>query len=134
PYATHLLSASDSDFSANNPPVSRTSTPCRDNWTEARVTPEAVEGSAMLSSPAEAVTGIAISSSSTERPECESSAESWPPPFPLPSETSETSFPSTASGVTRASVQLSRQGVDVRLTGGLLAEKSESEAESKWVA
>src|SRR5439155_1222533 len=44
PYATHLLSASDSDFSANNPPVSRTSTPCRDNWTEARVTPEAVEG------------------------------------------------------------------------------------------
>src|SRR5256886_11548559 len=51
------------------------STPCRDNWTEARATPEAVEGSAMLSSPAEAVTGIAISSSSTERPECESSAE-----------------------------------------------------------
>src|SRR5438874_1461389 len=43
-------------------------------------------------------------------------------------------LPSTASGVTRASVQLSRQGVDVRLTGGLLAEKSESEAESKWVA
>src|SRR5207302_11069717 len=28
-------------------------------------------------------------------------------------------LPSTASGVTRASVQLSRQGVDVRLTGGL---------------
>jgi len=43
-------------------------------------------------------------------------------------------LPSTASGVARASVQLSRQGVDVRLTGGLLAEKSESEAESKWVA
>src|SRR5207247_11032805 len=62
-----LLSASDSDFSANNPPVSRTSTPCRDNWTEARVTPEAVEGSAMLSSPAEAVTGIAISDRKSTR-------------------------------------------------------------------
>ena len=56
----------------------------------------------MLSSPAEAVTGIAISSSSTERPECESSAESWPPPFPLPlpSETSETSFPSSRASRT----------------------------------
>jgi len=44
------------------------------------------------------------------------------------------SLPSTASGVTRASVQLPRQGVDVRLTGGLLSEKSESAAESKWIA
>ena len=43
-------------------------------------------------------------------------------------------LPSTASGVTRASVQLPRQGVDVRLTGGLLSEKSETAAESKWVA
>jgi hypothetical protein len=43
-------------------------------------------------------------------------------------------LPSTASGVTRASVQLPRQGVDVRLTGGLLSEKSESAAESKWIA
>ena len=43
-------------------------------------------------------------------------------------------LPSTASGVTRASVQLPRQGVDVRLTGGLLSEKSEAAAESKWVA
>src|SRR5713226_9587831 len=43
-------------------------------------------------------------------------------------------LPSTASGVTRASVQLPRQGVDVRLSGGLLAEKSESAAESKWIA
>jgi hypothetical protein len=41
---------------------------------------------------------------------------------------------STVSGVTRASVQLPRQGVDVRLTGGLLSEKSESAAESKWIA
>jgi hypothetical protein len=44
------------------------------------------------------------------------------------------SLPSTASGVTRAAVQLPRQGVDIRLTGGLLAEKSESGAESKWLA
>src|SRR5437588_199836 len=43
-------------------------------------------------------------------------------------------LPSTVSGVTRASVQLPRQGVDVRLTGGLLSEKSESTAESKWIA
>src|SRR5262249_1555510 len=43
-------------------------------------------------------------------------------------------LPSTSSGVTRASVQLPRQGVDVRLTGGLLAEKTETGAESKWLA
>src|SRR5438477_436566 len=43
-------------------------------------------------------------------------------------------LPSTVSGVTRASVQLPRQGVDVRLTGGLLSEKSESAAEGKWIA
>src|SRR5437867_866475 len=43
-------------------------------------------------------------------------------------------LPSTVSGVTRASVQLPRLGVDVRLTGGLLSEKSESAAESKWIA
>jgi len=34
------------------------------------------------------------------------------------------SVPSTASGVTRATVQLPRQGVDVKLTGGLLATKT----------
>ncbi|HET8921753.1 MAG TPA: hypothetical protein VFN26_02020 [Candidatus Acidoferrum sp.] len=44
------------------------------------------------------------------------------------------SLPSTVSGVTRASVQLPRQGVDIRLTGGLLSDKSESATESKWVA
>ena len=44
------------------------------------------------------------------------------------------SLPSTASGVTRASVRLPRQGVDLKLTGGLLAEKSEPGAESKWLA
>lgn len=44
------------------------------------------------------------------------------------------SLPSAPSGVTRASVQLPRQGVEVRLTGGLLAEKNESNSASKWLA
>jgi hypothetical protein len=44
------------------------------------------------------------------------------------------SLPSTASGVTRASVRLPRQGVELKLTGGLLAEKTEPGAESKWLA
>ncbi len=56
--------------------------------------------------------------------------------IPVASATGQESItlPSTASGVTRASVQLPRQGVDVRLTGGLLSEKSESASESKWIA
>src|SRR5438876_12014649 len=56
--------------------------------------------------------------------------------IPVASATGEESItlPSTASGVTRAAVQLPRPGVDVRLTGGLLSEKSESAAESKWIA
>jgi len=56
--------------------------------------------------------------------------------LPVASSAGEESIalPSAASGVTRASVQLPRQGVDIRLTGGLLAEKSESGSESKWVA
>jgi hypothetical protein len=44
------------------------------------------------------------------------------------------SLPSAVSGVTRASVQIPRQGVDIRLAGGLLSEKSETVAESKWIA
>jgi hypothetical protein len=44
------------------------------------------------------------------------------------------SLPSTGSGVTRATVRLPKQGVDIALTGGLLADKSESGAESKWLA
>ena len=44
------------------------------------------------------------------------------------------SLPSTGSGVTRATVHLPRQGVDIKLAGGLLAEKSEPGAESKWLA
>jgi hypothetical protein len=56
--------------------------------------------------------------------------------LPVASSAGEESItlPSTASGVTRAAVELPRQGVDVRLTGGLLADKSESGAESKWLA
>ena len=44
------------------------------------------------------------------------------------------SLPSTSSGVTRAAVQLPRQGVDVKLSGGLLTEKTETGEESKWLA
>ncbi len=55
------------------------------------------------------------------------------PVVPTASEES-ISLPSTASGVTRASVRLPRQGVDIKLTGGLLTEKSELGAESKWLA
>lgn len=44
------------------------------------------------------------------------------------------SLPSTASGVTKASVYLPRNGVDLRLGGGLLADKSETASESKWLA
>lgn len=44
------------------------------------------------------------------------------------------SLPATASGVTRASVELPRNGLDVRLTGGLLSEKSETDINSKWTA
>ena len=56
--------------------------------------------------------------------------------LPVASSAGEESItlPSASSGVTRASLQLPRQGVDLRLTGGLLSEKSESGAESKWVA
>jgi hypothetical protein len=43
-------------------------------------------------------------------------------------------LPSTSSGVTRAAVQVPRQGVDVRLNGGLLAEKVESDNVSKLLA
>jgi hypothetical protein len=44
------------------------------------------------------------------------------------------SLPSTESGVTRASVLLPRQGVDLRIGGGLLSEKSENSGETKWLA
>jgi len=44
------------------------------------------------------------------------------------------SLPSTESGVTRAAIELPRQGVDVRVAGGLLSDKSESSGETKWLA
>jgi len=43
-------------------------------------------------------------------------------------------LPSGASGITRAAVALPRQDIDVRLSGGILAEKSDSAAETKWLA
>jgi hypothetical protein len=43
-------------------------------------------------------------------------------------------LPISASAVSRASVVLPRQDVDVRITGGLLLEKSETATESRWVA
>ncbi len=44
------------------------------------------------------------------------------------------SLPSTESGVTRAVVLLPRQGIDLRIGGGLLSEKSETPGETKWLA
>ena len=44
------------------------------------------------------------------------------------------SLPSTDSGVTRAVVQLPRQGVDIRIGGGLLSEKSETSGDTRWLA
>src|ERR1035437_5435282 len=44
------------------------------------------------------------------------------------------SLPSTESGVTRATVLLPRQGVDLRVGGGLLSEKSETPGETRWLA
>ena len=56
--------------------------------------------------------------------------------LPVQSATGEESItlPSTESGVTRATVHLPKQGVDVRLSGGLLADKSESANDTKWIA
>ena len=56
--------------------------------------------------------------------------------LPVQNGTGEESLtlPSTESGVTRATVHLPKQGVDIRLSGGLLAEKSESANDTKWIA
>lgn len=43
-------------------------------------------------------------------------------------------LPSTESGVTRAAVQLPQKGVDLRIGGGLLSDKSEAAGETKWLA
>jgi hypothetical protein len=55
---------------------------------------------------------------------------------PVTSSTGEEtlSLPSTDSGVTRAAVQLARQGIELRVGGGLLAEQSEAAADTKWLA
>jgi hypothetical protein len=43
------------------------------------------------------------------------------------------SLPPSASGVTRATLELPRQGVDIRLTGGLLSDRSETPRANRWV-
>jgi len=43
-------------------------------------------------------------------------------------------LPVNSSAISRATLSLARQGVDVRVTGGLLLERSESAAGSRWVA
>ena len=55
---------------------------------------------------------------------------------PVTSSTGEEtlSVPSTDSGVTRAAVRLARQGIELRVGGGLLAEKSEAAGDTKWLA
>jgi len=44
------------------------------------------------------------------------------------------SLPATASGITRATVQISRPEVEVAVAGGLLTEKAEQFRETKWTA
>jgi hypothetical protein len=55
---------------------------------------------------------------------------------PVTSSTGEEtlSLPSTDSGVTRAAVQLARQGIELRVGGGMLAEKSEAGGDTTWLA
>ena len=43
-------------------------------------------------------------------------------------------LPSTESGVTRASVEVPRQGIDLRVSGGILSDKSETSGETKCLA
>ncbi len=44
------------------------------------------------------------------------------------------SLPSTESGVTRAAVRVPRDGIDLRVSGGLLSEKAETAGETNWLA
>ena len=44
------------------------------------------------------------------------------------------SLPASGSGVTRAELRLPRQGIDLRIGGGLLSEKTEAAGETKWLA
>src|SRR5215469_12444782 len=43
------------------------------------------------------------------------------------------SLPPSLSGVTRAALELPRQGVDIRLSGGLLSDRSETASSNRWV-
>jgi len=54
--------------------------------------------------------------------------------LPIAANAGEESFslPSSSSGVTRAAVEIPRNGVDIRLAGGLLSDHSESASSSKW--
>jgi hypothetical protein len=56
--------------------------------------------------------------------------------LPIASAAGQESFalPATTSGITRASVQVPRQGMEVTIKGGLLSEKAEAAPDSKWVA
>jgi hypothetical protein len=42
-------------------------------------------------------------------------------------------LPPSVSGVTRAAVEIPKQGIDIRLSGGLLSSRSESASTSKWI-
>ena len=55
--------------------------------------------------------------------------------LPISTNAGEESFslPSSSSGVTRATVEIPRNGVDIRLSGGLLADHAESSSSSKWI-
>jgi hypothetical protein len=55
-------------------------------------------------------------------------------PVSISSSSESITLPPAIAGVTRASVLLPRQGVDMKLTSGFLAEKSSSATECKWVA
>jgi hypothetical protein len=44
------------------------------------------------------------------------------------------SLPADESGVTRAEIRLPRQGIDLRIGGGLVSEKTETSSETKWLA
>jgi len=43
------------------------------------------------------------------------------------------SLPPSSSGVTRATLDLPRQGVDIRLTGGLLSDRSDTPNSNRWI-
>ncbi len=43
-------------------------------------------------------------------------------------------LPSTESGVTRAAIDLPRKGIDLRVAGGLISDKSETASDTKWLA